>query len=248
VTDLVVLKMLRAAEDADLLEREWTVLEALQKSTAQGAPHFTRLLPQPRAHGVARLGMHGMDGERLTTLLQWRSGFIHTFEDVVAAHPRGAPPESSVWMWKRILELLGWVHAAGWVHGAVLPAHLIVHARDHGVVLAGWSRAVRPPARLPATSKGGQAYTPEEVWAGAPAAFTTDIAMSARCVLRVLGAEPPAWKAPPAVPAPLARLLEEHAFHRGAVEAWAVKERLDAVARDVFGPPKYIPLAMPGWN
>ena len=134
--------MLRAPGDGDLLAREHEVLTALEASRAQGAPHFTRLLPQRVALGTARLGMRGELGERRVAVHRWRSGFVHTFDDVAREHPTGITAGHAVWIWKRMLELLGWIHASGWVHGAVLPPHLLVHARDHGVTLVGFSRAV----------------------------------------------------------------------------------------------------------
>ncbi len=210
VTELVVVKMARGADGS--LAAEWQVLEKITKSTAQGAPHFTRLLPQPVAHGTARLGMHGRDGERRVTIVRWRSGFVHTFDDIATAYSGGVKPESSVWLWKRILELLGWVHLAGWSHGAITAPHLVVHARDHGVVLIGWSRAV------PAT----------------PAGRNADLAASAACMKRLLNGS---------APAPIAALLDQPGD-----DAWAARDRLDAAARTVFGPAKYIPFSMPGWR
>lgn len=248
VTELVVIKALRAPEDVDLLEREHTVVAELHQSRAQGAPHFSRLLPQAVAVGPARLGMHGDEGERPVSIHRWRSGFVHTFEDVERVHGKGVSPEAAVWMWRRVLELLGFVHASGWVHGAVLPAHLLVHARDHGVVLCGWSRAVRIGERLPATSAGAEAMYPADVWGGGPATAATDLTMASRAILRVLGGD--LRRAPAGVPAPIAELLEVHADPSAAGrmdDAWWLKERVAAAAREAFGPPKFVPFQMPGW-
>lgn len=245
LTERVLIKVLRAGGDRDLLEREQVVLESLESSRAAGAPHFSRLIPQRVAHGVARLGLHGDGGERRVSVMRWRSGFVHTMGDVLDVHRSGVTPETSVWMWKRTLEQLGWVHRSGWVHGAVLPEHLIVHARDHGVVLVGWSRAVRPGEPLVAVTAGAEAMYPRGVWEGAPVSTRTDLAMSARVVLRVLGGEPE--RAPGSVPAPLASLLEETARGEGEGDAWALKDRLDAAAREAFGPPRFVPFEMPGW-
>ncbi|MBX3227808.1 MAG: hypothetical protein KIT84_15735 [Labilithrix sp.] len=221
LTEHVLLKIARTEADHARLEREQETLAALESSRVQGAAHFTRLLPQRVDHGVARLGMNGRDGECRCTVLRWRSGFVHTFDDVFRAHSAGVTPESSVWMWKRVLELLGWVHRNDVVHGAVVPAHMLLHARDHGVVLAGWSSAAR----------SGGSVTPQ-----------TDIAMSAQAILRALGGA--------SAPAPLARLLEMHAHREAGCEtdAWALKDRLDAVAREVFGPPRFVRFEMPGWS
>ncbi len=250
VTERVVVKALRAERDADLLAHEAQVLESLARSKAQGAPHFSRVVPQLVTHGMARLGNNGRDGERLVTVLRFTSGFVHTLEAVRKVHGQGVGPETSVWLWKRTLETLGWAHRSGWVHGAVLPAHLIVHARDHGVLLVGWSRAVASGrgSKLAATTETARAFYPDDVWQGAPATTATDVAMSARAVLFALGAaEPASGRAPGSVPAPLAELLAREARSPSS-DAWAVRDALDHAAEQAFGPPRYVPLPMPGWR
>ncbi|WP_236519306.1 hypothetical protein [Sandaracinus amylolyticus] len=241
LTELVSIKALRAHGDRDLLEREQWVLESLENSRVAGAAHFTRLVPQRVAHGLARLGLHGDEGERRVSVMRWRSGFVHTMRDVLDAYPSGVSAETSVWMWKRILEQLGWTHRSGWVHGAVLPEHLIVHARDHGVVLVGWSRAARPGESLVALTEGAEDFYPSEAMNGVPVSTHTDLTMSARVMRKVLGSQ--------SIPAPLAQLLETHARGDADMEsdAWALKDRLDRVAREAFGPPRFVPFAMPGW-
>lgn len=215
LTEQVILKIARTEADHARLEREQEILATLEQSRAQGAAHFTRLLPQRVDHGIARLGMNGRDGECRCSVFRWKSGFVHTFEDVLQVHSGGVAAESAVWMWKRVLELLGWVHASGVAHGAIVPAHLLLHARDHGVVLAGWSSATK--------LSGGSAQN--------------DLAMSAQAILRVLGGT--------ATPAPLARLLQEAGTE---TDAWRLKDRLDAAAREAFGPPRFVKFNMPGWQ
>jgi hypothetical protein len=248
LTELTVLKVLRARADADLLAREWDTLAVLHASATQGAEHFTRRLPQPVAHG--RIFAPGA-AARPVSVFRYQSGFVHTLDDVVRAYPDGVEPPHAVWLWKRMLELLGWVHACGYVHGAVLPAHLLVHARDHGLLLVGWSAAVATGRSLATLSAGARAYYPASVWGGGPATPATDLAMSARCVLRVLGGDVARGEVPGSVPPALSALLSlwldpDPAAARGA-SAWAVKAELDRVAREAFGPPRYHRLRMPGW-
>jgi hypothetical protein len=224
ITELVVIKVLRAIGDLDLLAREQEVLEGLEKSTAPGTPHMARLLPQRVDHGIARVGMHGDDGERRVSVFRWRSGFVHTIEDVLTAYSKPIDPAHAVWMWKRVLEQLAWAHQSGVVHGSIAPAHALVHARDHGVVLIGWSRALRgdDPSR--------------------------DIAASARMMMQLVGGGDD--RVPETVPAPLAQLMTTHALTEPGAErdAWALRGRLDAVARECFGPPRFVPFPMPGWD
>lgn len=248
LTERVLVKLLRCDADQDLLDNERQVLESLGKSRAQGASYFTLMLPQHVDSGIARLGKRGDEGDRRASVLRWRSGFIHSMLDVFDAHSSGIMPESSVWMWKRMLETLGWVHKSGFVHGAILPQHTLVHARDHGIVFVGWSSAVPMGKPLVATNSALRAYYPDAVWQGAPASARTDLTMSARVLLKALGGS--LDRAPSNVPEPLARLLEGHARGESRLpdDAWAVRDELDRIARQVFGPPKFIPFTMPGWK
>ena len=56
---------------------------------------------------------------------------------VHAAYPRGLDPRDAAWMWRRLLVALGTVHAAGVVHGAVLPDHVLIHPDLHDTLI-GW--------------------------------------------------------------------------------------------------------------
>lgn len=251
ITERVVLKVVRALADSDLLAREWAVLQSLHDSRAQGAEHFTTLLPQPVAHGP----LTPSEPSRLASVFRWRSGFVHTFEDIRSEHPRGVDPQTAVWLWKRTLELLGFVHRSGYVHGAVLPRHLLVHARDHGVVLTGYSRAVRYFARsteaLPARSADAEGFYPEDVWAGAAPDVATDLTMAARSVLFALGADPAKTLAPDTVPEPIAALLNLYASSTTSGrsdDAWALMEQVGHAGKLAYGPPRYHKLSMPGWR
>ncbi len=250
ITELVVLKIARGGERREALAREARVLGDLAERRAQGVDHFGRLGPQLVAHGPARRGMRGDEGDETALATRWRSGFVHTLADVRAAYPSGVPAEHGVWIWKRVLEVLNWVHAAGWVHGAVTPRHLLVHARDHGVVLAGWSRARH---RVPATpvetpSADEHLFYPASVRAGAPAGPAVDVAMSARAVAYALGAAPETGSLPASVPESIAALVRANLEPETATEdAWALRDRLDAAARAALGPPRYHHFQMPGW-
>lgn len=248
ITEMVVLKVLRALKDRDLLAREWKSLAALQSSSAQGAEHFTTLLPQPVQHAPV-LG----ESERMVSVFRWRSGFQHTFEDIRKAFPEGVEGQTAVWLWKRTLELLGFIHRSGYVHGAILPAHLLVHPRDHGVVLCGFSRATRyfaaSPEKLPATSAGAESFYPSEVWRGEAPSPSTDLTMVARCVTWVLSGD--ALRVPESVPAPIRNLLEAYGACEGrrpTEEAWDLMGIVGIAGKQAYGPPRYHPFKMPGWR
>jgi len=160
ITERVLLKVLRAPGDRDLLDAEWRALTELRRSEARGAAHFLDLLPQPIARGdVVR-----SDGSRSSgAALHFPSGFVHTVEDVRAAQGDALDPRHGVWIWRRLLELLGFLHESRMVHGAVLPRHVLIHARDHGARLVGYSCADQPGARLRAVVRAEASHYPS--WA-----------------------------------------------------------------------------------
>ncbi|MBN2797812.1 MAG: hypothetical protein JXX28_01575 [Deltaproteobacteria bacterium] len=236
--ELVVLKVLAATADRDLFRREWDTLVALQASHAEGAAHFTTRLPVPVAHGLIE-----SDRPRPASVFGWKSGFVHTLEQVGEVHSGGVRGEVMVWVLKRLLELLGFVHRAGFVHGAVTPEHVLVHPRDHGATLVGWTLATpwRPghTRPLPATNRRWATF-----YGGATEATPAlDLAMAARCAQAIAG-----WHLPGVTrPAPLQRVLDA-ALSGRREDAWALAEELTAASAEAFGPPAYHPLAMPGWE
>jgi hypothetical protein len=242
LTERVLIKVLRVSEDADLFAREWDVLGALQAGTAQGADHFSLRLPTPVARGDARF-----DDGRSASAIVVRSvaGFQHTLDDVRRAYPAGVDSRHAVWIWRRILELLGWVHRNGWVHGALLPQHVVLHARDHGAMLVGWSCAVRQGDRVPAVSTAHEQFYPPEVLDRAPATTVTDLTMSARSIAYALGAQD-RGDLPKEVPAAIRELVEACASGEIITEdAWRLKDLVADTAERAFGPPAFIPFEIP---
>jgi hypothetical protein len=235
--ELVVVKVLSALSDADLLRREWDTLQQLHASTAEGAGHYLTRLPSPVAHGLVQ-----SDQPRLASVFGWKSGFVHTLEQVGEAYPAGIPGEAQVWVLKRLLELLGFVHRAGFVHGSVTPSHVLVHPRDHGATLVGWTVACpwseRATQKVPAKSRRWKALYDGAIEA-TPA---LDIAMACRCAHHAGG-----WHLPKVVKkAPVQRIIER-GMSGSEDDAWALAEALTVASVEAFGPPAYHPLRLPGW-
>jgi len=249
LTELVVLTIARSPSEAPRLAQAHAALVALQASEAQGHEHFSRLLPQPVSQGDV---LDAEGARRPGRVSLWRSGFLHTFADIRKAHP-ALDPRAAVWMWKRALELLGFVHRAGFVHGALVPAHLLVHPRDHGTTLVGWSSAARIDRRATVAPRNPAqaAFYPASLGRGGIVTPRTDLAMSARCVVWLLGGDPATGTVGSTVPAPLAALLRrshDPESPQAANDAWALKDDLDTAAREAFGPSRFVPFTMPGWR
>ncbi len=223
LTETVALKIARdaAGPGAAAVAAEHRVLERLAGSGAAGAAHFARLISVPVAFGTLR----GEGPAHPAAAYRWRHGFVHTICDVRRRHPGGVDPRIGVWMWKRVLEVLAWVHASGFVHGDVAPQHCLVHPTAHGIALVGWTRAAWRYGKAGALS---------------PA---LDLAASARVFEHALGGED--GRFPRGVPGTLARLAETVGDPASAGDdAWTIHGELVRLAHDQFGPPAYTPLAL----
>lgn len=230
-----LLKVLRDAADLPLFEQEWRALTRLAASDARGAEVLSRRLPQP-----IRLSPP-QSGAPARMLLGWAPGFERTFEEVARALPAGVPPRAAVWMWRRILESLAFVHASGLVHGAVLPQHLLVERGEHGVRLVGFSCAAAPGAPLAALDLGYERLYPRDLVDSGRLETRHDVIMSARAIALVLGADH-GGRLPAAVPSPFAALIGDAAAGRGGLDAWALREHIETVSHQIFGPPSFCPL------
>ncbi len=230
-SERVLLKVLRDPSDAPLFDREWEVLTELQRGELTRGSPFTRQLPDPVVRGEITQGLH--EG-RKAIALRWTSGFPYTLEAVRAAHPGGVEPKVAAWMWRRLLEVLSFLRQAGFVHGAVLPQHLLVEEGEHGLRLVGYSCADRAGEPLRAVCSRYESFYPRA--SPGPLEPGMDVQMAARCIAFVLG---------PATGL-FADLVREVAESDAAsVDPWALRSRVGDVARAAFGPPSFSPLVMP---
>jgi hypothetical protein len=242
-TELVIVKLLRDRKDIVLFDNEWEALQILQKSDAPGADVFTSLLPQPVMHGDITNGSHA--GKRVN-IFRWTSGFYHTFEEVLQVYPQGIPPRASIWIWRRILEVLSFIHNSGMVHGAVLRAHLLVQENEHGVLLVGYNAAGRLGEKLRTISSRHESFYPTRKFSTLTAEL--DLIMSARSIVAILGGTPATGSLPATVPDRLAGIIQRIALAdpvRLKESAWTIREELGVIANEVFGAPQFIPIVMP---
>lgn len=203
---------------AHTLAREAEVLQQLQALQGPGAAYFSQRLPQV----VALSRTSEVGHERDALVLRQPVGFWGSLAEVQRAHPHGLQDERhAVWLWRRLLDVLGYVHGAGWTHGDVSPGHALVHPGDHGVLLIGWSRA----------RQGGDA--------------ARDLMQSAWTVRALLhGPEDTEPAISARLPRPLADLLHTastDAAWCGRVGAAGIDQALVAAARAAFGPPQFVP-------
>ena len=198
----------------DALAREAETLQRLQALAGAGSAYFSQRLPQLVAHGATTRGP-------ALALRAW-PGFWGSLADVLALHPHGlADARHAVWLWRRVLELLDYLHGQGWGHGDLRPEHWLIHPADHGVHLVGWRRAAR--------HADAAVDLQQSAWA-------------VRAALAGPGDGRPALpgRCPPALAALLQRASEDHAWC-GQQGATGLARALSAAALADFGPPRFVP-------
>lgn len=168
-------------------------------------------------------------------------GDLYSLEEVLQHYRDGVDARDMAWVWRRLLTALIHVHAAGIVHAAVTPAHVLIGPADHAVVLIGWGTAV------PSATAVGPRSGPYADWFGAGGIATpsTDVAAAARTMLALLGQHLP-------TPTPLEPALRRY-FDRCLaaghdVDAPRLLADFDKLIDTLWGPRQFRPFAMPARN
>ncbi len=238
LTEIVVIKSARSnlEEHQQRLDCEWKELQLLAK--CDGADHLelSGLLPSLLHKGKAIFLNHQGPAASVgvpSLVYRWRSGFQHTFEDIRRQHPHGIEGQNCVWLWNRVLSMLSWLHRQNRVHGAVLPCHLLVHPRDHGVVFCGWSSLAGTSDSRPISKRW------ESFYRGGLSA-KGDLQMSAACIDYLAQGG--------SVDQRLLAFLQRIRDGQFSSDANGIKDELKMLAREVYGPPRYHKLPLEGWK
>ena len=215
----VTVKLARDAAGASALEAEFSALNALQSLEAAGSAYYSQRLPQP-----VRIGAAALSGLPVA-VYRHNVGFWGSLEDVMAHHSRGVDPRHAVWMWRRILEVLSYLHRNGWTHGMIHPQHLLVHPANHGVLLIGWERASKDGERSAARDLSQSAWSIRAALSGP----TDD--------------EPGFGTHTPGNMVEILKRASEDADWCSANGAAGIDEALKAAAFEAFGPPAFVPFS-----
>jgi serine/threonine protein kinase len=178
---------------------------------------ISSLLPEVVAQGPV-----DGDSSRHALVFPHPNGYWGSLADLNERFPPGIDPRHAVWIWRRMLDILRFVHAQDWSHGDVRPEHALVHPEDHAVRLISWGSA----------QKGAHNHA-------------MDLLRCARTVVVLVTGASGSESVPNAVPPALAKLLtrasQDEAFCR-TQGAQGLDDLLRAAAHEAFGPPSFVPL------
>lgn len=232
----VILKVARAEGDNDLLDTEADLLKRLT-TTAAKTKAFGRYLPD-------FVESSRLDG-RAMNVFRLQPGYV-PLTVVKERYPTGVDPRHFVWMWRRLLSVLGFAHSVAVVHGAVLPPHILINPTNHGLMLIDWAYGRRDQSAIKAITVPYTAWYPPEVLAKQPAGPGTDLYMSAECMSWVLGGFPER-RLPTTVPLRFQQFLSSCLLKnlaRRPTDAFEVHDGFSELSKAIYGPRKFVALAM----
>ena len=214
----VIIKLAKEGTRPGVLTDEFKILQELQALKSSGSAYFSQRLPQAVFSGKTG------DTLREALVLREPAGFWGSLEDVSKNYPHGIDPRHAIWMWRRVLEVLGYIHDNGWSHGELHPGHMLVHPADHGILIICWRKAQK-------ISKNKESRIRDLQGA----------AWSIRSMLSGDSDEPGFGNK---TPAPLIELLQKASENDGlcsSLGAAGIDEELKSAAVKIYGPPSFVP-------
>jgi serine/threonine protein kinase len=234
-----VLKVSRIGEGAHLLEAERAAVAEILKQA--GDTHYRDYFPTLAESFPVRDGF-----PRRVNVFLHEPG-LFTLEQVHRRHPE-LDGRHLAWIFKRLLTALGFAHRCGRVHGAIVPAHVLVHAEGHGLRLVGWGHSVEEGQRILTGPAKYLDWYPAEVRRKEAAVPATDIYLAAKCLVYLAGGDPVSGRMPDTLPRALGASLRSCLLEGPRMrpdDAWGLLDEFDELLFDLYGPPKYRRLEMP---
>lgn len=256
----VVIRVPHTHEDNDLMEREAQALGLISKklksltadpqAKALGDKFSLRL---PKFLESFKIQEPGNNEKRVINsfmkLPQLESGWF-TLEEIRKQYPDGVESRIMTFIWNRILEGLTLAHAAGVVHGALTPNHIMVHAKEHHGNIIDWTASCRTGSidKVPYMDKRYACFFPEEIaLQNITPSPASDIYMSAWNMVYLLGGDPTEQAIPSHIEATIKDFLNrcvQPKKHRRPQSVDAVYKEFRQITKTLWGSRKFVELAM----
>ncbi|MBN1564333.1 MAG: hypothetical protein JXA10_10875 [Anaerolineae bacterium] len=174
---------------------------------------------------------------------------FYTLEEVKRTYGAGIHPKDMAWMWRRLLNVLGFAHDNGVIHGAVLPPYIWIEPKGHRVMLMGWGFSVRVPNGEPEKMKA--LSVPYEEWyppsVKQPAKAALDIGLAVRTMLYLMAIDPLAKRENELDLPSLPQALKSYFWRCLSTEktAWLLLQEFDQIIESCWGPREFRVFTMP---
>lgn len=172
--DSVLLKIASVHNNNDLLKNEADNLKSILDLGLKTNVHLQKL--------VMSFEIKDSKGvQKRVNVFPLTKNVYYSLEEVKKKYPHGVPPKTVAWMFNRMMGALFAAHAAGIVHGAIVPSNFIVCPETHNGKLIDWSYSAKAGSKLKAIVPKYKEFYPAEVF-NKTSSFATDIYMAAKCI------------------------------------------------------------------
>lgn len=192
-----ILKIARNSRDNDLLLTEKNTLEKIrEKMKVKGAKDWPSTIPEITDSFL----LDDEKTKRRVNVMEKFDGF-YSAEDIKKRLPSGVDARTIAWMWKRLLILLEWTNKAGFVHGAILPPHILFYPdnaggksrdiRKHSIRVIDWCYSIELKSRtkLSAWIPEYKDFYAPEIIDKEPLGVYTDLYMGAKTMMHLVDAK-----------------------------------------------------------
>lgn len=197
-----MIRVAHTSADAPFLNNEIRILDRLHRKVADKELGYWRYLPFIFGRFSAR--------DRIGIVYRWFDGVTATDIRMNRLHRDGVDQRHMIWMYDRMINLLGYIHNRGVIHGRIEPDRLLVRPSNHNVMLTGWSQAVYKPGITGERVQSGHDspfLAPEVNTTGAIGPWT-DIYSLGKCMIWIVGGNPHTNKMPDTVHPKIQRFLQ----------------------------------------
>ncbi|MGK0289256.1 MAG: serine/threonine protein kinase, partial [bacterium] len=231
----VIVKVVEDKADNDLMQCEARTLKLLHGEGGNNTKHLPKFIDQFKTS----------DGQ-LSSVLTYVHG--HDLYSIREKYPDGIPQEHCMWIFRRVLSVLGFAHNKGIVHGNIEPTHLLVQADNHNVVLIDWCYAIYKPGQ---TGQGFKCYNEEysapEIAEKKPPLPAADLYSLGKCMIYLLGGNIEDDSMPDHIDDRLQRFIRfftRPSPVQRAQDAWEMYGKIAELRKDIFGKHKFLEFKM----
>lgn len=236
LSDKGILKISADPKVNDLLKNEVAVLKELHSKAVDDFSIYDRYLPKVIDSFV-------FNGRQVTVFES--TDKLYTLKEVRNRHSV-LDLRHFAWMYNRALEVLGFVHHCGYVHGSFLPCHFLINPQNHGGFLVDWCGAVKVGETIKIASPNYSDWYPLEVSGKKPAIYGTDLYMAAETMIDLLGGSYQTGKMngiPRSIQGILKACLIVNPKYRTG-DAWELYDRFKEVLQELFGKREFVDFTM----
>jgi serine/threonine protein kinase len=223
-----ILKVSKTHTDNSLLEQEAKVLNLFKNSSYE-------ILHKTVPTIFESFDIRNKGKEKLNVnVLDYYDGYV-SLSRILEVYPDGIDGRHIIWIWKRILMTLGFVHKHKIVHGCLNLDNILINPVEHSLIIIDWCYSVSEGESLVLIDSKYKDYYPGEVFKKESVNSDLDIYMSAKCMQAIFD------KMSPHIYQLIRSALIQNKSSRYK-NAWDVYDIIVDCADKIYGKSKFIEL------